>query len=170
TVSPVRATGPTPELTSNTRPASLPLTARLRAPGPVIVRLLSISSWPAVRVTVPVTSGPKVIVAPGDAKAIASRSVQPSPAPASSQVPSPGSAVFVTTGPVATWTKLGRPGRAGPVACGVSVQATRPASAASAASARAERTEGTGRLVIAVSIGEGRRDVRRLSMEVDKWP
>ena len=158
--SPARVTATAPVMLK-TRLAWLPLTARLFAPGPLIVRALSIVSWPWARVIVPVTPGARVITAPDDAKAIASRNVQPSLTPASVHVPSPSSAVLVTTGPVATWIKLERPGRAGPVGCGASVQAASVTSAgktASAASGReARRAVRRERLVIGAAKGEGRR-------------
>jgi hypothetical protein len=63
---------------ANTMLALLPLTVRLDAPGPVIVRFWLIVSVPVVNVIVPVTL--KLIVSPGAAEAIAARS---EPAPAS---------------------------------------------------------------------------------------
>src|SRR5258708_17530351 len=87
----------------NTRLALLPLTVRLAAPGPLMVRFLLMAIWPVVRVIVPVT--PTLSVLPAQALAIALRSD-----------PAPASLVLVTEGGALVKLKLADPGMPGAVA------------------------------------------------------
>src|ERR1700686_355871 len=61
-----------------TRLLLLPLIVKTFAPGPVIVRFLSISNSPVVSVMVPTTLGAKVIVLPGQALLMMARK-EPAP-------------------------------------------------------------------------------------------
>src|SRR5258708_4378298 len=87
----------------NTRLALLPLTVRLAAPGPLMVRFLLMATWPVVSVIVPVT--PTLSVLPAQALAIALRND-----------PGPASLVLVTVGGALVKLKLADPGMPGAVA------------------------------------------------------